>query len=248
MKPVIGITAWRRPLPTFLSEQTDLYTLGVEYVQAVTRAGGAPVIVPSGPDAERVLDMLDGLVMSGGDDVHPESYADTLTDVSIGVNRAADQWEIALVRGAAVRRMPVLAICRGMQIMAVAFGGRLVQHLNAVEGHPDFHSLDPDRILRLRHDVSLQPDCTLAHVYGTCVKDVNTIHHQAVTDAGELAVVGTGPGGLIEAIEGPDDWTAWGVQWHPEKMSDDEREQELFRSFVEQTTQYAREKSIERVR
>ncbi len=248
MKPVIGITAWRRPLPTFLGEKTDLYTLGAEYVEAVTRAGGAPLIVPFGPDAGRILDALDGLVMSGGDDVHPASYADTVTDASMGINQDADRWEIDLARGAAQRRLPVLAICRGMQIMAVAFGGRLVQHLEAVEGHPDFHGLTADEILGIRHDVSLQPDCRLAQVYGTQVKEVNTIHHQAVIDAGDLAVVGTGTGGVIEAVEARNGWPAWGLQWHPEKMNGDAREHNLFASFIAQAEAYAREKTREPAR
>jgi putative glutamine amidotransferase len=243
MRPVIGITAWRRYLPTFLGEQTDLFTLGVEYVDAIVRAGGAPIIIPHGPDAERILDRLDGLMLTGGDDVHPESYGDPPTDNSVGVNMEADRWEIALVRGAAERHMPTLAICRGMQIMTVAFGGRMVQHLEAVEGHPDYHNMSAEEIMALRHDVALEPACTLARVYGDTVKTVNSIHHQAVVEPGQFALVGEGEGGVIEAVEATNGWPAWGVQWHPEKMAGDPLEAKLFRFFVEQAEQFADHKA-----
>jgi putative glutamine amidotransferase len=246
MRPIVGITAWRRALPTFLGEKTDLYTLGVEYVEAVAGAGGTPMILPHGPDVDRVLDSLDGLLLSGGDDVHPESYGEPLTEASVGVDLEADRWEIALVRGAAERKMPVLAICRGMQIMAVAFGGRLIPDLQNVEGHPDFHGMSADDILGLRHTVSLQEGCALAGVYGVTRREVNTIHHQAVAHAGNLVVVGTGDGGVIEAVEAGEDWNAWGLQWHPEKMADDDRERSLFRTFVEGADAYARGKLTSR--
>jgi putative glutamine amidotransferase len=218
-RPRIGISAWRRTLPTFLGEHTDLYTLGVEYVDAVRGAGGLPLILPHDAGrAEEILDTIDGLVLSGGDDIHPVSYGEPYSEASVGIDRGADDWEIALVRGAAVRGMPALGICRGMQIMAVAFGGRLVQDMAGLEGHPDIHQLSPDDILTERHAVQLSPACALAAIYGETSRDVNTIHHQAVTDAGRLTVAGHGPGGVIEAVEPDWAWPAIGVQWHPEKL------------------------------
>lgn len=239
MKPRIGITAWRRDLPTFLGDRTDLYTLGLEYVDAIVQAGGIPLIVPHAGDAEGVLDALDGLMMSGGDDVHPESYGEPLTDSSHGTSIDADRWEIALVRAAARRHMPVLAICRGMQIMSVAFGGKLTQHLEQVEGHPDYAGMSAEDILAHRHDVTLRPGCDLALVYGEFTRQVNTIHHQAVVDAGDLDVAGTGTGEVIEAVQARNGWTAWGVQWHPEKMTYDHREERLFAAFIEKARGYA---------
>lgn len=237
-RPRIGISAWLRPLPTFLGERTMLYTLGLEYVESVAQADGLPLIVPRAGSAEDVLDALDGLLLAGGDDVHPQSYGDGHTGESLGVDLESDQWEIALVRGAARRGMPVLGICRGMQVMSVAFGGRLVQNMAGLEGHPDIHDMTPDDILATRHDVQLDSGCVLTEIYGTTRREVNTIHHQAVVNAGDLQVTGYGPAGVIESIEPGWDWPAIGVQWHPEKL-DDEAERRLFRHFVQVARSYA---------
>jgi putative glutamine amidotransferase len=231
-RPRIGITAWRRPLPTPLGEQTDLYTLGAEYAQAVQAAGGLALILPHGDDPDATLDTLDGLLLSGGGDMDPRSYGaehSAATDES----RAADDWEVALVRAARVRRVPVLGICRGMQVLAVAHGGRLAQDIAGRDGHPDLAGLSAAAVLAARHPVTLVGGSTLAAIYGTTTRLVNTIHHQAVTDAGTLHVVGTGADGMIEAIEstsGP----CLGVQWHPEKLTGAEAavEHKLFDDFV----------------
>ncbi|MEZ5420662.1 MAG: gamma-glutamyl-gamma-aminobutyrate hydrolase family protein, partial [Vicinamibacterales bacterium] len=215
--PRIGITAWRRSLPTPLGEHTDLYTLGVEYAAAVEAAGGVPLILPHGADAEAMLDALDGLLLSGGGDVDPASYgADTVSAKDQAA--AADQWELALVRGARARDLPVLGICRGMQVLAVACGGHLEQEIAGRAGHPDLGAMTPDEILDARHAVTIAPGSTLARLYGTSRRDVNTIHHQAVADAGELAVSARDEGGMIEAVEGRGSACVLGVQWHPEKL------------------------------
>ena len=248
LRPRIGITAWRRPLPTPLGEQTDLYTLGVEYAQAVQAAGGLALILPHGDDAEATLDTLDGLLLSGGGDVDPRSYGAENTAAK-DERLAADQWELALVRGARRRTLPVLGICRGMQIMAVAHGGRLAQDITGRDGHPDLSSLSPAAILDGRHPVTFVPDSTLATVYGMTARVVNTIHHQAVVDAGTLHVVGTGVDGMIEAIESPSGsrLSCLGVQWHPEKLTGAEAtvEQKLFEDFVAEARDYEARRRIQ---
>ncbi|HEY6406827.1 MAG TPA: gamma-glutamyl-gamma-aminobutyrate hydrolase family protein, partial [Ktedonobacteraceae bacterium] len=187
------------------------------------------------------------LLLTGGGDIHPASYGDIHEDTSSDVNMQADAWEIALVRAAALRRMPVLGICRGMQIMAVAFGGRMLLDLVDVEGHPHLSHYTGSEILGLRHKVTFDPHCTLATIYQAGERQVNTIHHQAVhpapTDAGQLQVVGWGTGGVIEAIEARDQdaWPAIGVQWHPEKMRE-ESESQLFTHFVATAARYAQAK------
>lgn len=241
MRPRIGITAWLRALPTYLGRETQLYTLGSEYVKRVLTAGGLPLLLPHAGDAEEVLGLLDGLLLSGGDDLHPESYGDRHDGTSTGVSREVDDWEIALVRTAATRHLPTLGICRGMQVMAVAFGGRLIQDLEDVEGHPHPGGMEPEAILALRHQVSLEPACTIAAIYGETEHSVNTIHHQAVVEAGALRVVGYGNGGVIEAIEAGNNWPALGVQWHPEKMHEP-LEDRLFEYFIAAAKQYAQEK------
>lgn len=239
MQAKIGITTWLRPLPTYLGQETLLYTLGYEYVERVKAAGGLPLLLPHLSEVESVLDLLDGLVLSGGGDLHPESYGAVHDGTSSGVSLAADRWEIALVQAARQRRMPILGICRGMQIMAVALGGRLSQHISGVEGHPDMDQMGSEEILAYRHAVTFTPACTLAAVYGQTEIQVNTIHHQAVTEAGDFKIVGyDGSGEVIEALEAGDGWPALGVQWHPEKLPA-QREDRLFAYLLKEARLYA---------
>ncbi len=246
--PRIGITAWRRPLPTPLGERTDLFTLASEYVESVRSAGGLPLILPHSSPPEAVLDIIDGLLMSGGGDIHPLTYGAEDQGTSHEVNAEADRWEIELVQAASARRMPVFGICRGMQIMAVAFGGRLQQEIADSPGHPDMDGLGANVILRSRHRVELAPGSTCATLYGAMSRSVNTIHHQAVVDAGIFAVAARGDGGYIEAIEAGEAWPALGVQWHPEKMQEPAEmrtEQALFRYFIGRAAAYAAQTSHE---
>lgn len=247
LKPRIGITAWRRPLPTPLGDRTDLFTLASEYVESIRAAGGLPLILPHSADPEQVLDLIDGLLMSGGGDIHPLSYGASDEGTSREVNPEADRWEIDLVRAAAARRMPVFGICRGMQIMAVAFGGALQQEIADAPGHPDTSRMQPDAILQNRHLVELAPGSVCAAVYGTMSRRVNTIHHQAVVDPGIFAVTARSEGGYIEAIEASQAWPALGVQWHPEKMQEPAEmgaEQAIFRHFVARAAEYARARVV----
>jgi putative glutamine amidotransferase len=234
--PRIGMTPWRRPLPTFLAERTDLYTLATEYVSAVIEAGGLPLILPhlSPEHADEVLDGVDGLVFTGGDDVDPTSYGAVDDGRATGTSTSADAWEIALARRAVARKLPILGICRGIQILNVAFGGTLDQHISQADTpHPPTPS-EPEAVMAQRHEITLRPDCRLAAVYGTEARVVNTIHHQGlgrVADA--LEPVAWAPDGVVEAVEATDptvDLVA--VQWHPEKIIED-GERALFTDFVE---------------
>ncbi len=243
MQAKIGITTWLRPLPTYLGKETLLYTLGYEYVERVKAAGGLPLLLPHLSEVASVLDLLDGLVLSGGGDLHPESYGAVHDGTSSGVSLEADRWEIALVQAARRRNMPVLGICRGMQIMAVAAGGRLSQHISGVEGHPAMDRLQAEEILAQRHVVTFTPSCTLARLYGQTEIQVNTIHHQAVTDAGNLQVVGyDGSGAVIEALEAGGEWSALGVQWHPEKLPG-QQEDRLFAYLLTAAKRYAEQRA-----
>jgi putative glutamine amidotransferase len=243
-RPRIGITAWRRPLPTPLGEATDLYTLGVEYAVAVQAAGGLPLILPHGDDAEAMLDTLDGLVLSGGGDVDPRSYGTDHKDAK-DTRLDADHWEIALVHAADARRLPVLGICRGMQVLAVAHGGRLVPEIAGREGHADMTALSAGQILAARHSVSIASESTLERVYGTGQRTVNTIHHQAVADPGDLLVSARAADGMIEAVEGRTGSCALGVQWHPEKLPGEEAadERRLFEHLIAEARAYAARRS-----
>ena len=245
VRPRILITPWRRELPTFLGERTLLDTLDPAYANRVAEAGGRALIVPRPPAdveaaAEEVLELANGLLLSGGGDVDPASYrreeggredddaatAGPETERLEDVDPAADAWELLLARGAAARGLPTLGICRGAQILAVAFGGALLQELGPEAAHRALADLGPDEILADRHPVTIRPGSRAADVYGVQELTVNTIHHQAIARTGSLAASAEASGGLIEAVEPAADlhaWPALGVQWHPEKMPEPEQ-------------------------
>lgn len=229
-RPVIAITPWLRPLPTALGAQTSLYTLDPAYARCVAAAGGRPTIVPQDHDPVAALAGADGLVLSGGSDVHPSSYRSPSAGVEADASSDVDAWELSLIAEARRRSIPTLGICRGMQLLAVAHGGTLIQHLD--DGlHPGMGVLSPDETLALRHDIEVIEGSQLAAILGANRLRVNTIHHQGIDHPGTLRVSAVGPSGVIEAIEAAD-WPALGLQWHPEKMREPEQ-QRLFDHLVE---------------
>ena len=242
-RPRIAITPWRRVLPTYLGERTVLDALDPAYSDRVADAGGLPLIVPRPPAAhvarlaDEVLDLADGLLLSGGGDVDPASYGQPPERVD-DADAAADAWEIALLHAAHARRMPTLGICRGAQVMAVAFGGTLAQELAAETLHQDLATMTPEAILAERHEVELRPGSAVAALFGgRPVLRVNTIHHHAVAHPGTLEATARAAGDLIEAVEPADGWPALGVQWHPEKM-DEPEQRALFERLVEDAREF----------
>jgi len=233
--PRILITPWRRRLPTFLGAQTVLDALDPAYPGRVADGGGLPLIVSrppndSSPLIDELLGFADGLVLSGGGDVDPASYAAEPENVQEG-DAAADAWELALLAGASQRGLPTLAICRGAQLMAVAHGGRLAQSLSETPGHRELDSLEGAAILAARHPVQLAEGSRVLRALGPGPHQVNTIHHQQIADAGDLCVTATAAGGAIEAVEPRGEWPALGVQWHPEKM-DEPLQRQLFSALL----------------
>jgi putative glutamine amidotransferase len=228
--PVIGLTAFRRDLPTYLGAQTDLYTLDPSYADGISRAGGLPVILPHNEDPQAVLDLLDGLVLTGGGDLHPEHYGAATATVLEDADAGADVWELALARGARERCLPVLGICRGMQTLAVAAGGTMIQDLRPEHGHPLIEHT-PEALMGSRHDVEVAANSRLAEVMGCRSFVVNSIHHQGVVDPGDLVATAR-VGRVVESLESDGAWAAIGVQWHPEKMHEPEQ-QALFRFVVD---------------
>jgi putative glutamine amidotransferase len=230
------MTTWRRTMPTFLDDETDLYTLGAEYPQSVIDAGGLPVLLPHHhpDDAVRVLEGFDGLVLVGGDDVDPASYGHVNAGLSKGTSVAADASEMALARAAFDLDIPIFAICRGFQVLNVAMGGTLHQDMTEPgTPHPPVSSV-PAEVKLLRHPITVRPGSMLAKAYGGCTERVvNSIHHQAVAEiAPGYHAVAWAPDGMVEAIE-PDtpDHRVLAVQWHPEKITD-EGDDVLFHHFV----------------
>jgi putative glutamine amidotransferase len=232
-RPRILVTCWRRPLPTCLGERTVLDTLDPAYAARVLDAGGLPLLVsrPSGDALHELLDLADGLLLTGGGDVDPSAYG-AQPENAADVDREADAFELALIAAARERALPTLAICRGAQLLAVAHGGRLAQRLPEVDGHRELAGLAPEAILAARHEVRLVPGTRVHRALGDGPLAVNTIHHHGIADAGELEVTASAGGDVIEAVEPRADWPCVGVQWHPEKMPEPEQ-RGLFAQLME---------------
>jgi putative glutamine amidotransferase len=234
-RPKIGITVWRRDLPTFLGEKTDLHTLDPDYSKCVWLAGGTPILIP--PTANDLVhdyvDFLDGLIVSGGGDISPISYREVDTGQSYDVNVETDGFELELIHEAAKQKLPTFGICRGFQLLQVAFGGKMLQDLHETFPNHPVTKGSADEILNQRHSLDFSKDSIFSQIYGGIRYSVNTIHHQCVQSVGKgFKAVGWSEDGIIEAVESETSWFALGVQWHPEKMKSSQ-EQELFRYFIQ---------------
>lgn len=244
--PVVALTAWKRDLSTAPLLEDSVHSLDQRYTAAVRDAGAIPVLVgPMRPEeAPSVLDRVDGLVVTGGPDLDPELYGQEVT-ASVAMDRPNDDRDLALIREARRRSMPVLGICRGMQAVNVALGGDLHQHCLA-DGHPDHPELPEDGGERysFRHRIRLVPGSRLAGIYGTGARPVNSMHHQSVDRLapGLVAAARTGSGD-VEAVESAGRWPMLAVQWHPERMETEE-EAPLFRAFVTDAAAYAAAKQV----
>lgn len=225
-RPIIGITtyvaqarwgAWDQP--------AALTPLG--YVDATLAAGGRPILVPPARDSvAEALALLDALVFVGGPDLDPALYGAEREPQTTDVRPERDAAELALMRGAIARRIPMLGICRGMQLLNVVFGGTLHQHLPAVVGH-DGHRTTPGAFDL--HDVHTTPGSRTARVLGERVS-VASGHHQGVDRVGEgLLVSARADDDSVEALELPGEHHLVGVLWHPEATSSDNR---LFEELV----------------
>lgn len=240
MKPIVGITAWKRRLDTFYGPE-DLQTLAAYYTDSVIAGGMLPVIFPSSMDpvdADRLVAAVDGILISGGDDIDPASYGEENTD-SKPVSRAADDFEIAVVEAARRQAKPLLAICRGIQMLNVFLGGTLAQEITSAGGVHELISRDPEEMSARRHVVTFEEGSTMSRIYGAEEAKVNTLHHQGIARVADgLVVEGRTDDGLIEAARVSGDWWALGVQWHPERMEGDH--QEIFAEFRRAIAGYRR--------
>ena len=190
------------------------------YTDAVVATGALLFILPvlSPARSGEVLAELDGLLLTGGGDVAASWYGEKPAPEAYGVDTSRDAWELALVAGARAAGLPVLGICRGAQVVNVAAGGALVQHLPACT---DQDHRDDDRDRAFVHDVEVAPASLLAKITGSGAFGVNSLHHQAVSRVGlGLRPVAWAPDGVIEAVESTDDDLLLAVQWHPELLAD----------------------------
>lgn len=219
-RPVIGIcAALEQARWSFWDQQAFLTPRG--YVDAVQRAGGMALLLPSDPVLERepeeVLGLLDGLILAGGADVDPVHYGAEPHPATTGTVPERDRFEIALTRAALERDQPVLGICRGMQLLNVACGGTLNQHVPDSHGHEE-HRRTPGSFDDADHDVRLAPGSLAERAAGEARHATKSHHHQGVDALGEgLEITGWADlDDLPEAIEAPGRRFVLGVQWHPE--------------------------------
>ncbi|SDY52658.1 putative glutamine amidotransferase [Micromonospora pattaloongensis] len=214
-RPIVGITSYVEPASWAVWRDVPAALVPYDYVRAVTAAGGRAVVLPPDDADAGVLRGLDALVLAGGADVEPARYgAASAPHTEPRPDR--DAGELTLLRGALAADLPVLGVCRGMQLLAVAYGGRLHQHLPDVVGH-ERHRPAPGRYGT--HPVRFAPGSRVAAVMGAD-REVNTYHHQGVADPGGLTATGWADDGVIEAVEDPARRFVLGVQWHPEAAGD----------------------------
>ncbi|HEX7298942.1 MAG TPA: gamma-glutamyl-gamma-aminobutyrate hydrolase family protein [Solirubrobacteraceae bacterium] len=219
-RPVIGIcTALERARWSVWDQQA--YLLPRSYIQAIQRAGGLALMLPPDEALERepdeVLDLIDGLILAGGADIDPAAYGDEPHAETHGTVPERDDFELALARRAIERDLPLLGICRGMQLMNVAAGGTLLQHLPDSHGHHE-HRRHPGTFDGADHDVRLSEGSLAARATGEVVHATKSHHHQGIDRLGTgLEVTGWSLiDDLPEAVEMPERRFALGVQWHPE--------------------------------
>jgi gamma-glutamyl-gamma-aminobutyrate hydrolase PuuD len=229
-KPVVGITTYLTPA-AWGAWQLDAALVPADYVRGVLRAGGAPLLVPPGAPVEETLAVVDGLVFSGGSDLDPELYDAQAHPETNGIIRERDDFELALMRAALDRDVPVLAICRGSQVLNVARGGDLEQHVPdrvGTELHREVLGVFSD------HDVSVLAGTRLGSILGER-HDVKSHHHQGFGALGaRLVESARAPDGTLEAVEDPTRRFAVGVLWHPEAGED----LALFEALVAEATAF----------
>jgi putative glutamine amidotransferase len=223
-RPLIGITTYVEPASWGHWDNVEAALIPYDYVRAVERAGGRAVLVPPDEEGiEEVLGALDGLVFSGGNDLAPREYGAAAHPATVGTNPERDRGELALLQSAIERDLPVLAICRGFQVLNVARGGDIVQHLPDVVGHEEHREVIGEFS---EHAVRVDPSSRIRKVQGA----VKSHHHQALGRVGDgLREVAWAEDGTVEGLEDPDKPFLVGVLWHPEAGED----QQLFEQLVE---------------
>jgi putative glutamine amidotransferase len=221
-RPLIGLSGRRWPvervshLPhsALQGEEVDLHLS--EYPKGIAAVGGLPVQLTRDADPVDMVSRLDGLVMTGGADPDPSLYGEDPHPELGEVERGRDDWELALIRAALDRRLPMLCVCRGAQLLNIALGGTLVQHLDEADGHTQWTTLRTDRC----HTVKVAAGTRLAALYGDVV-ETNSLHHQAVGRPGAgVVITGVAEDGVIEGFELAGRPEVLAVQWHPEMLAE----------------------------
>lgn len=234
MRPLIGITT-----AEFEDHGKPYHRAYARNAWAIKDAGGLPVYIPTGLDEDTLRDLyerVDAVLLPGGPDVDPAYYGEERHPATKIIDDARDTLELTLARWMYEDDRPLFGICRGHQVINVAFGGTLVQDIPS-EIVTELPHETPDTLPRstIRHEVMLDPDSRIASILGRTHVAVNSLHHQSVErPAPGVAITGYSPDGIVEALEAPDKRFVLSVQWHPEDLyGGDEAMRRLFESFVE---------------
>jgi len=227
-RPLIGISSYGR------AGERQTFSLPCEYVDVVRLAGGVPVVLPAVEgEIPELLDVIDALILPGGGDVDPAHYGGVRHDANYGISSERDGFELALARAALARRdLPILCVCRGMQLLNVALGGDLVSHIPDRYGDKIAHR-HPE-LKPVVHPVRIDPKSRIGSILGVTELTVQSVHHQAVGRLGTgLRAVAWSDDGVIEAVESDNHRLLMAVQWHPELGAlGDERQRRLFEALV----------------
>lgn len=236
-RPLIGITAYVEPSARWGAWDLPAVLIPLAYVRAIEEAGGRPLLVPPSEEGiEETLAGLDGILFSGGSDLDPDLYGQAAHPETVGIRPERDRGELALLTAALERDLPVLAVCRGSQILNVARGGDLVQHLPEELGHERHKHTSG---VFADHEVDVKPESRIGSLLGERAP-VKSHHHQGFGRVGE-GLVGTAwaEDGTLEALEDPSRHFAVGVLWHPEEGTD----RALFEALVEEARAHRSERS-----
>lgn len=227
-KPRIGVTLDRNETGEYSAY--PWYALRENYCSSIVEAGGVPLPLPHFPEfADQYVEMIDGLVITGGDfDIDPSFYKAKEKHDSIKVKACRTEFEFAIIKAAFTKNIPILGICGGQQLINVALGGTLIQHIPAEIKDPIEHSTGAE----LSHPVTLIESTQLLNIAGSSEITVNSSHHQAIKDLGKgLIVNAKAADGVIEGIETPDHKFCIGVQWHPEYLKTP-ADKALYQAFI----------------
>ena len=238
MSPVIGMTMDFSPVTDKrpFGKGDDLYYQNAAYVRHLENAPCVPMLLPTLNDFDRIVKMVaavDGILLTGGDDVLPESYGEETMNPNWRIDGPRTYFEVRLIREALHQDKPIYGICRGCQMLNVALGGNMYQDIpTQVESAIEHFS--PNKPHWETHKVTVSPDSLLYSILGKQRVKVNTSHHQAIKDVvADLRVAATADDGIIEAVEMPNKKFVLGVQWHPEVMDDDPLQLKILKKFVE---------------
>jgi putative glutamine amidotransferase len=235
-KPIIGVSSNLLPIEQGPFTGHDRIYVNRSYIQSIVKAGGIPLLLPVITDLDSIraqLSLVDGLILSGGQDVDPAHYNENPHPLLGEISAERDDFELNLLRIAHEQKKPIFGICRGLQLMNVAFGGTLYQDISQrAEKKSIDHNMGMSAISL--HQVDLEPASLLHAIFGKDTIEINSFHHQAVKDlAPGFKVIARAKDGLIEGIVKADSSWTLGVQWHPEVMLESHPEmQKLFEAFV----------------